>query len=227
MTTGAPFIGSKISLISKAEIRYEGILYQVDTKESTVTLAKGRLKKCTDCEVQLCVPCFQTVRSFGTENRPSAKHIPPRSEVYEFIIFRGSDIKDLNVSEMPDEPNSPPQDPAILSAVSVGICVDVLYLELPILLQQSTAPLPAATVAPTTAASHPVVPAQRPPPPAPHSAHPHYYSQPPAPGMGGYTPFGMPYYRQQPPLMMGAGGPPPGVPHPHPHAPAEAATSQG
>lgn len=41
MSTGAPFIGSKISLISKAEIRYEGILYQVDTKESTVTLAKG------------------------------------------------------------------------------------------------------------------------------------------------------------------------------------------
>ena len=42
MSTGAPFIGSKISLISKAEIRYEGILYQVDSKESTVTLAKGK-----------------------------------------------------------------------------------------------------------------------------------------------------------------------------------------
>ena len=60
------------------------------------------------------------VRSFGTEDRPSAKVIPPRSEVYEFIIFRGSDIKDLNVSEMPvEEPSSPPQDPAILSAVSL------------------------------------------------------------------------------------------------------------
>ena len=59
------------------------------------------------------------MRSFGTESRPSSKHIPPRSEVYEFIIFRASDIKDLNVSEMPaEEPNSPPQDPAILSAVS-------------------------------------------------------------------------------------------------------------
>ena len=47
MTSGTPspsdkYIGSKINLISRAEIRYEGILYQVDTNESTVTLAKGR-----------------------------------------------------------------------------------------------------------------------------------------------------------------------------------------
>ena len=41
MSTGTHYIGSKISLISKAELRYEGVLYQVDTKEATVTLAKG------------------------------------------------------------------------------------------------------------------------------------------------------------------------------------------
>ncbi len=41
MSNEAPYIGSKISLISKAEIRYEGVLYAVDTKEATVTLAKG------------------------------------------------------------------------------------------------------------------------------------------------------------------------------------------
>lgn len=119
MASGAPFIGSKISLISRAEIRYEGILYQVDTKESTVTLAKGRFTHNTKFILKSSFfPSLLLVRSFGTENRPSSKHIPPRSEVYEFIIFRASDIKDLNVSEMPEEPNSPPQDPAILSAVS-------------------------------------------------------------------------------------------------------------
>jgi len=35
------YIGSKISLISKAEIRYEGTLHAVDVNESTITLAKG------------------------------------------------------------------------------------------------------------------------------------------------------------------------------------------
>ena len=59
-----------------------------------------------------------TVRSFGTEGRQVPKPIPPRTDTYEFIIFRGSDIKDLHVSEIQSKAeDTAPQDPAILSAV--------------------------------------------------------------------------------------------------------------
>lgn len=35
------FLGSRISLVSKSEIRYEGILYALDLCEATISLAKG------------------------------------------------------------------------------------------------------------------------------------------------------------------------------------------
>lgn len=73
-----PYIGSQISLISKSDIRYEGTLHTIEPTEHTVSLSN--------------------VKSFGTEGRRgNGKEIPPSTEVYEFIIFRGSDIKDLSV----------------------------------------------------------------------------------------------------------------------------------
>ena len=96
---GVPYFGSKISLISNSEIRYEGILSTIDTKDSTdVALSK--------------------VRSFGTEDRPTDRPVAPRDEIYEYIIFRGTDIKDTRVCQ-PPKPHPTlkgglPNDPAII-----------------------------------------------------------------------------------------------------------------
>ncbi|XP_017290692.1 protein LSM14 homolog B [Kryptolebias marmoratus] len=99
---GTPYIGSKISLISKAQIRYEGILSSVDTERSTVSLAK--------------------VKSYGTEDRHTDRPVPPKDEIYEYIIFRGSDIKDITVSEPPKPHHGLPRDPAIVQS-SMGSSV--------------------------------------------------------------------------------------------------------
>jgi len=95
-----PFLGCKISLISKSEIRYEGILYTIDPKESTIALAK--------------------VRSYGTEDRPAERQVPPREEIFEYIIFRANDIKDLIVDDPPASIAPGLADPAIIQAHSTS-----------------------------------------------------------------------------------------------------------
>merc|ERR1711874_940727 len=104
-TGGVPYLGSKISLISKSEIRYEGILYTIDTKDSTVALSK--------------------VRSFGTEDRPTDRPVAPRDEVYEYIIFRGTDIKDIRICQPPKpQPTLEgglPNDPAIVQHSATAV----------------------------------------------------------------------------------------------------------
>ncbi|XP_060930437.1 protein LSM14 homolog B-like [Limanda limanda] len=105
MSLDKPYIGCKIGLISRAQNRYEGILYTIDKVNSTVVLAK--------------------VKCLGTEGRLTDRPTPPKDDVYEYITFRGSDIKDISLCELPRSHHSLPPDPAIIqssSAGSSGIC---------------------------------------------------------------------------------------------------------
>lgn len=89
-------IGSRISLISKSEIRYEGFLDHINTEQNHVGL--------------------KNVRMFGTEGRKGGvNEVPASDNLYEFIIFRGGDIKDLSVFE------NQPRDPAIVNAKTSNI----------------------------------------------------------------------------------------------------------
>eukprot|EP00405_Crypthecodinium_cohnii_P048391 CAMPEP_0206590416 /NCGR_PEP_ID=MMETSP0325_2-20121206/39612_1 /ASSEMBLY_ACC=CAM_ASM_000347 /TAXON_ID=2866 /ORGANISM="Crypthecodinium cohnii, Strain Seligo" /LENGTH=148 /DNA_ID=CAMNT_0054099375 /DNA_START=98 /DNA_END=541 /DNA_ORIENTATION=- len=81
-----PYIGSKISLITNSDIRYEGILYTLNRDESTIAV--------------------QNVRSFGTEGR-RCPEVPMSNEIYDFIIFKGKDLKDLTVIQGAVERPSP------------------------------------------------------------------------------------------------------------------------
>ena len=91
--------------------RYVGTLHEINSEASTVAL--------------------ENVSSFGTEGRKSdpKDEIEPNNNVYEYIVFRGSDVKDLRVEEPPASTPNPPQvpnDPAIL-----GVSTPLLANKLP------------------------------------------------------------------------------------------------
>ncbi|XP_023192617.1 protein LSM14 homolog B isoform X1 [Xiphophorus maculatus] len=98
MASSKPYIGCRIGLLSKAQNRYEGILYTIDKTNSTVVLAK--------------------VKCFGTEGRPTERPTSPKDDVYEYITFRGSDIKDITLCESPRSYHGLPPDPAIIQSSS-------------------------------------------------------------------------------------------------------------
>ncbi|KAF2640514.1 hypothetical protein P280DRAFT_469272 [Massarina eburnea CBS 473.64] len=89
------FIGARISLISKSDIRYVGTLIDINSEQSTVSL--------------------DNVKSFGTEGRRGGQNeFAPSDAVYEQIVFRGSDVKDLRIEKPTEEKPPMPQDPAII-----------------------------------------------------------------------------------------------------------------
>ena len=95
-------IGSRISLVSKAEIRYEGFLHFINPEENTVGL--------------------KDVRMLGTQGRRGGQgEVEANQTTYDFIIFRGGDIKDLTVFDDNTPQPEPPRndhinDPAIMSS---------------------------------------------------------------------------------------------------------------
>jgi hypothetical protein len=88
----------RFNLISKSEIRYVGTLHEINPEQSTIAL--------------------EDVYSFGTEGRPAENFIPASNSKYGYIVFRGSDVKDIKVAEEQKENKQPepdvPNDPAIL-----------------------------------------------------------------------------------------------------------------
>lgn len=78
-----PLLGSRISLISKKNIRYEGTLYSINESDATVAL--------------------QNVCAYGTEGRESQvqgdTYVSPQDQIHPYLLFRGCDIKDLHVHD--------------------------------------------------------------------------------------------------------------------------------
>ncbi|KAM4059233.1 scd6-like sm domain-containing protein [Hirsutella rhossiliensis] len=166
------FLGSRISLISKSDIRYVGTLHEINSDESTVSL--------------------ENVRSFGTEGRRGRPEdeVAPSDQVYEYIVFRGSDVKDLRIEEHPSvkenkPPPAMPDDPAIVGARARG-----------------------------------GAPNQPGPPAAGNFQHPYppnnFYGGPPPPGSWGFPPGGPGPWNNHPP--PGAGLPPGPEPQDRPKA---------
>ena len=95
---------------------YVGTLHEINPEASTIAL--------------------ENVVSFGTEGRRGnpVEEIPPSASVYDYIVFRGSDVKDISVAEEKKEekpePPQVPDDPAILG---VSSHIDASFLFAPFL----------------------------------------------------------------------------------------------
>lgn len=86
--------------------RYVGVLHEINPEQSTIAL--------------------EDVYSFGTEDRKQGQEfIPASQQKFEYIVFRGSDVKDIKVADdqkenRQPEPQNVPNDPAILVSCLVS-----------------------------------------------------------------------------------------------------------
>ncbi|RDL38218.1 Sm-like ribonucleoprotein [Venustampulla echinocandica] len=211
------FLGARISLVSRSDIRYVGTLHEIDSEKSTVAL--------------------ENVTSFGTEGRKGNpdEEIPASDSVYEYIVFRGSDVKDLRIEQPPapteTKPPQVPNDPAILGSGSRP----TPQAQGPARQTQQGPPQGPPQGAPQGPPQQ-----QGPPPPGvppfpQHQYPPPFYPPPPAgwgragpPGPGGFPgmpPYGAPPGWYPPP---GQGFPqPPAFPYGYPQGPPGQQFQQG
>ncbi|BFZ55511.1 hypothetical protein PYCC9005_002552 [Savitreella phatthalungensis] len=201
----ADYIGSRLSLISKSDIRYVGVLHEIDSVNSTVSL--------------------ENVVSYGTEGRKGgdpSQEIPPSDQVFEYIVFRGSDVKDLRVEQgsaagaqapqqQPQQPRPQQHDPAILQS-NAAAAAPQQQLNRPPGQQQQHQPL-------QQGASYGPRPGYGPPQGygMPMQGYPGQFGAPPpfgAPGPYGMPPQGYPGQYAYPGQQMPPRGPPGTAGHP-------------
>ncbi|KAJ8553408.1 hypothetical protein K7X08_024086 [Anisodus acutangulus] len=90
------YIGSLICLTSKSDIRYEGFMFHLDPNDSTIGL--------------------RNVKSFGTEGRrKDGPQVSASDKIYEYIFFKGGDIKVIS-SPSPQSISVVPDNPAIIQS---------------------------------------------------------------------------------------------------------------
>ncbi|KPI36709.1 uncharacterized protein AB675_10063 [Cyphellophora attinorum] len=92
-------IGQRFALTSKMNIRYVGTLHQINPEQQTIAL--------------------EDVVSLGSEDRPVEHFVAPSNHRFEYIVFKGTDVKDIKALEeetAKPENQQPPNDPAILNS---------------------------------------------------------------------------------------------------------------
>ena len=76
--------GSLISLITNAQVRYEGTLIEINRTERSMNL--------------------QNVRSFGTEGRRDGKNeIQPHENTIPSVVFKVDHVKDFQIIKRPEK----------------------------------------------------------------------------------------------------------------------------